>query len=277
MGASLAEALNVWYGGAVMYRSTALDPEQRFARNLYYADWGGGSLQYNRLESFNPYGETTIGNIEKYVLSFFENASSVAWDMDNSVFTFKDANAVAKFYPNNVLEFADYKPQRGQAAETFTAAYAAAAGMLQKDKGIVNEYYLSGYEQSGNGWFFTFDYTVNGFPVFISQSLSRSLSQSLHGDAEMTHMIEVEVQNDKVYKYKRYALGFEADPTSFAAKSTSFADTIEQALEGSLNAEENAQMPIQSVTFGYRADAVPQLSLQWLIYNENDMPLPSFE
>ena len=277
LGADLQAALNRQTAPSIVYYATALDEVPRFAGNMYYADWGSGSLLYNRAEAYSPYGEITIGNIERYVLAFFENPSWVVRDMDSNVFTYKDDNAVARYHPNNVLEFADYKARRAQSSNSFAAAYAAAVNMLQKDRGIVNEFYLSAYVQEGESWFFAFDYTVNGFPVYISQNLSHSLAMSLQGNAEMTHMIEVEVQYDRVYKYKRYGLSFMADAAAEGVKYTGFMRNIEQALEGSLAPDGESLLPIRSVVFGYRADGTTQLSLQWLIHDENGMPLPSFD
>ena len=281
LGADLRTALAAQPSADVIYRATALDEERRFAENMFYAEWGAGGLPYSRLQTYSPYGEITIGNIERFVLSFFEVPGDVMWDVDDSVFTYRDANAIVKYYPNNVLEFSNYRAYRGTATNSFATAYAAAVNVLQRDKGVLNEYYLSSYAQVGESWFFTFDYTVNGYPVFISQNLAQSLAQTQlqnqDARAEMSNMIEIEVQHDRVRKYKRYGLAFEVDSMSSAVKRTGFWQTIENALEGHAAAEGSSALPIRAAAFGYRADGTPQLSLQWLIYDESGMPLPSFD
>jgi len=262
---------------AVLYRSTAIGEwKTQFDKHMFFADWGKGALAYEKLRTFSPYGEITITNIEKFVSGFFDNPGGVVWDNDNDVLTYKGENAVAKYYPNNVLEYANYKANQGSVTNSFASAYTAAIGILKKDKGILNEYYLASYAQVGESWFFSFNYVVDGFPVFLSQNVSQSLWRELQ-QSGVAHMIEVEVQYDKVKKYKRYGLAFETDDTVRAAKRTGFFQTIENALEGTGHTDEDALLPIQEAMFGYREDGSGQLSLHWLIYDLDGVQLPVFD
>ena len=277
LGAELREAVAAQPAAATRYQNTALDESGRFTEDMFYAVWGDRGQAYNRLQTYSPYGEITIGNIERHALPFFEAPGGVMGDVDDSVFIYRDDNAIVKYHPNHMLEFSNYKLGPGSATNSFATAYAAAANLIQRDKGVVNEYYLAAYSQEGESWFFSFDYTVNGFPVFLSQNLSQSLAQSQTGGAEMTHTIEIEVQNDSVRKYRRYGLAFEVGPSARAVKQTGFWQTIENAMEGSLLVQEDAPLPVRDAVLGYRADGQGQLSLHWLIYDTNGMPLPAFD
>jgi len=258
------------------YNTVQVGGEDAPLQNIFYADWAEDSLPYQQIRTYGPFGEITITNIERIVLPFFETPGGVMWDVEPNGFTYRDDNAVAKYYSNDVLEFTDYKAHRGTVTNSFTSAFVAAANLLAKDKGIVNEYYLSSYMQEGDSWHLTFDYVCNGFPVFMSQSLSLSLTQNQPNTNVMTHMIEIEVRADKVYKYRRYLLGFEVDTTSTARKQTDFVQTVLNAHEG-LSLTKDAPLPVQSVMLGYRADGMPLLSLHWLIVDADGMPLPSYD
>jgi len=261
---------------SMLHYDTAIVSGGGIPKTVFYANWNSNGYPYQQLRTYGPFGEITIGNIERVVLPFFEMPSGVMWDVDNSVYTYRDNNAVAKYYPNDVLEFTDYKAHRGTVTNTFASAFVAAANMIAKDKGVVNEYYLSSYKQEGESWFLTFDYVMNGFPVFMSQSLSMNLSANQPNTATMTHMIEVEVQADKVYKYRRYGLAFEVDTMSLSTKQTGFMQTIGNAME-SPGLLEGEPLPVRTALLGYRADDMPQLSLQWLIVDEEGRSLPSYD
>ena len=274
LGSDISAALEALPLSALHYRAAAVSGGGS-PQTALYADWGDGALPYQQLRTYSPFGEITIPNVERIVVPFFETPSGVMWDVDSSVYTYKDSNAVAKYYPNDMLEFTNYTVHHGTITNSFASAYVAAANLLAKDKGVVNEYYLSSYEPKNDGWILTFDYIVNGFPVYMSQSLSLTLAQNQLNAAPMTHMIEVEVQSDRVYKYRRYGLAFEVETAALSHKQTGFTQTLENATEGIAPAAD-AALPLRSVLLGYRADGASSLSLQWLIVDESGMPLPSY-
>lgn len=221
---------------------------------IFPAFWDGSAYKYNNVTAFNPYGELTLANIEKYVDPFFDNPAAKQFQNKNDVYTFSDEKTVVYYYPNDVLECSVHQYFSSDVASSFISAFSVAMDLLAKDTTLDNDFYLSGYTQEQNGFVFKFNYCINDFPLYFSNDLRTK--------TEMDNMIEISVAKDSA-KYRRYISSYEInDMISYAGNdfySTLYALGVD-AESAELNGEE-----INLFDLGYKIDGSDILYLNWFI------------
>lgn len=178
--------------------------------SIYVPQWPEGLYSYNSLKQSNPFeknGETDISIIEKYANYFFDNYVTGS-DIShvNGIYTLSNDDIVVKYYDTGIFEYYNYDVGSSQTEQTLVEAYTISRNFIGKDKGIINDIYLSGAETRNDGLVFYYDYTVNNIPIKISDELAEQMG--------MTHSIEIVVNNGSVKRYKRYAVDFSVDTES---------------------------------------------------------------
>lgn len=222
---------------------------------VYPAFWDGESYSYNNIAASNPYGEITLANVERSVNSFFSNPAAKQFQNKAGVFQFSDAKTVVYYNPNSVLEYSVYQSYSNEVVTSFIESFSVAMTILAKDKTIVNDFYLSGYERNEDGFVFTFDYCVNNFPLYFSQSLRT--------ETEMNNMIEISVTKDSA-KYKRYVSVYELSETVSYARND-FVSASESTFAIASETAETDNDEINLFDLAYKIDGGDTLYLSWFI------------
>ncbi|MDR3090810.1 MAG: hypothetical protein LBU36_01240 [Clostridiales bacterium] len=210
---------------------------------------------YHPLYGSNPYispdGVLTLKSAQRTLSPLFGNASITQAEPDDAGYRYSsDANSVVKYNAAaNVVEYSDYSAAAKNAANTLPLNYAAAAAFLNADPALKTDRYLAGYDFDGSRYSFYFNYAVNDLPVFIPDSMKQDLG--------MSYMLEITVTRQKVVKYKKIALNFFSDESSFDAATLSYRDFSEPLSEGGGQPSD--------VKLAYKYDKFRQLTLSWFL------------
>lgn len=205
-------------------------------------------------------GGILLSGLEKYIDIFFDN-HAIKWDttIDN-IYTYKDDNTILKYYPNNVLEYINYKTTINKN----TNPYKIALDFLKKDINIKNEYYLKKYEKNNNGYVFYFDYKINNFPI--------SLSENIKNKTNMQSMIEITVSENKVYKYKRIIYDF-----YISKNASNWGVSFENAIKNLSKKLNIGLLKLKNINLSYNFNELNEIKLYWEIKLENKTYFESIE
>ena len=242
---------------------------QLFADNVFVPKWAGEVRLYPNVLAINPYmegGGLLIDKVEKKIDVFFDSPSAIRKHPidtgSDKIYNYNDANTVVKYYPSGVLEYDNYKAYGGQSAVSFATAYAVAVAFAQRDPVLINDFYLEEYTVDGNEWVLYFDFTIQGFPIILSEAASQAVG--------MSHPLEITVVNGHVTKYKHYAFNYEAVEPITAAGLVSYQENIQRILPANTeNSMESAGF-IRGLGLVYsRIDSNSPYSLFWRMTMEN--------
>lgn len=160
----------------------------------------GNHFDVNKITSINPLesaGGILLAESEKYMDIFFDNPLTKTSSFINDTYTYNDDNVVVKYYTNGVLEYSNYKKQLSQSQEN---TYKTAIDFLARDTHLKNEFYLQDYKIEDDKTTFYFNYKINNFSIILSQNMLDKTN--------MKSMIEIEIQNGIVSKYKKMIYDF---------------------------------------------------------------------
>lgn len=243
-------------GGQLHYSSSIRNNYDISTSNLFIAEFEEG-YSFGSLSMNTPYGEILRSEVEEYVEGFFNNSAGSNFANLQDVFTFSSAYEVVRYYPENVLEYSN--SAAGNAGDPgLDGAYSAAYKMLGKDTALVNDIYLSSYEQDDEGYTFYFDYLAEGFPVVFMTDLLEQLGLTQLG---LTHPIEIRVEGGAVMKYKRYICQFTPSETGLTNASNDFINMIENVLTLKDMEEDDTRVDFVSLAYVAEEEAI----LNWYI------------
>ncbi|MFI3230831.1 MAG: hypothetical protein R3Y29_04685 [bacterium] len=183
----------------------------------------------NTISAKNPLeiaGSILLTESEKYVDMFFEVPATKTTSSINDIYTYSDENVVVKYYTNGILEYVNYKTQPSNNKKP----YEIAVEFLNRDTKIQNEFYLVDYNinQENNSYSFYFDYKLNGFPITLEQNLKQDLN--------MSSIIEIEVKNGVVSRYRRLIYDFYIESDYIIVKdSQNYSSYFNFVIETALN------------------------------------------
>ncbi len=247
----------------LVYVSSALSEYPLLSKNIFVPKWNDDNLKYAIIDSANPYivkEQLLLKTIEKKVDLFFDKPASKRSYTSNDVFTYGDEGIVVKYYPNDVLEYYDYRTPQKQTSANFESDYYVAKNFLQKDVLVTNEFYLSSYEGDETKNIFCFDYAVNNF--------SMKLSPSVANDISMRHPIEITVENGRVRKYRKLTYSFSVNENVNELALLDFEGSMEMFqpinVKNNEDGEEEATL-FDDASFCYNIDAGKQLMLYWFL------------
>ncbi len=216
----------------------------------------GEGIDYNIVNLNNPYlskGQLLLNTVEKQVDLFFDKPASKWSGTANGAFTYSDENIVVKYYPTDILEYSDYRSHDKKSSPSFMADYRAAVNFLAKDKTVVNDYYLADYISGEDRSVFYFNFTVNNFPLVISNNIKSK--------AQITYPIEVVVENEWVKKYKKLAYNYEPDKGVTETVSMDCLDSLNMLVPQ----ESIAGIRLENAQLGYNIDKSKQMTLYWFL------------
>jgi len=174
-------------------------------KNFFIPAWDEKGCYYVLGKTATDYYDSSVG-VEKSViranlLPFFDNPSAV-YDATTDVIASGDENTIVKYYSNDVLEYTSYKWD--SKTTDLLDDYAAALDFIAKrDVAMVNEIYLSHYNDEQNGErHFYFDYVVNDLPVVFSDRLKSAVKE------QTANGIKVVLKEGNLVGYTRLAYNF---------------------------------------------------------------------
>jgi|GEM_PF-4579518 len=237
--------------------------DDRFKYGFLSATWEDGTdYNYPQLFHYLPYeegGGLTLPNVEKKVKFLFKN-NTVMSDLVNGVYTFREGMTTVKYLPNNVLTYSDSSVVSGKSENSFISAFSAAVNMLKSDKTLVNEWFLAGYEENNGIWTFFFDIALNDFPLRMTTNFIYEIN--------MSHVIQIQIENDRVTKYSRLVYNF-YEQNEFVSAFKTFI-TAYTELHGEPNEKIAKADLCYSLAYEFSSLSVPSLKLSWFFATENE-------
>lgn len=204
-------------------------------------------------------GGLLLDYIQRKVDVFFGGAGSKWASSTAQIFTYSDEDTVCKYFPAesqnglDVLEYANYKVIDRRIMTMLWQDYNAAMRFISRDTAIANEFYLAAVEETGNRRSFYFNCAVNDLPVYISYMNA--------GQTGLAYPIEIVVENGVVTRYRKLVYKFTASGAGVTA-----ATTFENVLNDLLTVGESpADVPLDAVTLGYKADTNSGMVLYWFL------------
>lgn len=112
------------------------------------------------IQYVSPIGTLSLSAVNPHISFLFPNPAAISQASINGIFTYSDNRRVARFFPNNVVEF-NAIPNPGPLGD-FAQSLLVAFDMISGDS-IGNGIILSHYEHNADSgrWHFYFDYTLN--------------------------------------------------------------------------------------------------------------------
>jgi hypothetical protein len=174
-GSFFDEATHYFYGGT-FFRRGGEPPLSHFRVSNPYV---------------NPYNELLLSFVRDQVEGFFNNPSLIR-TIGGDVWVFSDVNAVVRYHDTHVLEYTSYRAVDRSAPSRFVDNFAVAASFVARDALVVNEAYLAGYSEEGNGrHVFYFNFVAGNKPLILEES-----------------PVKVTVEHGTVMHYQRTAYQF---------------------------------------------------------------------
>ncbi len=205
------------------YISTKQSGFNIFNDTVFVPQWSQNHYEYTPVTMKNPFSSSStelLAAVETTTESFFtDHTSKTASEDANGVISLSTSNIIVKYYPSGVLEYFNYSRSDNNVQQTLPSAYFACRRFLDNDKSLNTNIFLSEVVINSRGLTFSFDYSVNDMPVYLSPSLKNEI--------EMKHSIEVYVENGAVKKYRRYARDF--------VPQTEASDKVEIDFLGAMN------------------------------------------
>lgn len=241
------------------YVSTGQSGFKIFKRNVFVPQWTD-HLSYSTLQRTNPFEKDGVINrvaLENSVDGFFKNFAA-DWNTkdEHGVFTFSDENVVVKYHPEGILEYYGYGIYGDEKGGSTAIGYQVCKRFMDNDKSLNTGVYLSDVQVRSNETIYYFDYTVNDFPVILSEDLRRSIAAE--------HAIEIVVRNNRVKKYRRYAYNFIAKPEKNAIVNIDFLMALNQCiLEYQQMEGQHIVTEVDNIKLGYFVEKTGNIKLKW--------------
>ncbi len=134
---------------------------------------------------------------------------------------------------------------------------------MNNDTSLETETYLSDVEINGNEILYYFDYTIDNYPVLLSEAVQKEF--------DMPHAIEFCVRGNSVRKYKRYAHNFKAVDIKDKEISVEFLGALDQAIEQyQINHEELEVKEVEDMYLAYFVEPNFTVTMKWIteLYHE---------
>jgi len=167
-----------------------------FDKNIFLPMWRGNTFSFYDVIMQNSFVDQP--NIRANITSFFENPNAVWGSRRYGVYIFGDANQVVRYFDNDTLEFVSHR--QGLSPLGLEADFDIAVSFINRDPLVVNDFYLTRFEEDYNKRVFYFDYIVENFPIILSESFKAKTG--------LNHALEVTVENGIVTRYRKIAHNF---------------------------------------------------------------------
>lgn len=249
------------------YVSTKQSGFNLFRDSVFVPQWKEDSLPYRSVMEINPFMKD--GSINRYFLensvdSFFKNLEA-DWNRvdETGTFIFSDETVVVRYYPKGILEYYSYGTYDTEIKTDIVTGYQICKNFMNNDTSLETETYLSGIEINGNEIVYYFDYTVDNYPILLSEAVQKEF--------DMPHAIEFCVRGNSVRKYKRYAHNFKAVDIKDKEISVEFLGALDQAIEQyQINHEELEVKEVEDMYLAYFVETNFTVTMKWIteLYQE---------
>jgi len=248
----------------IIYNSSILSGHDFGSRNVFIAGFTEEGYRYPILNIVNPYAENELlmNVIEQHINVFFENPSAKRSFMgEHNVYTYVDGTTVVRYFQNNVLEYSKYRT--GVSEVGLIRSFNIALNFIESDAFVVDEFYLAGFEQIDNEFFFYFDYVIENLPLILpDEYIGRDLPS---GHTTINHAIEVTVREGLVVNYRKIVYNFIPDTISHRTRLD-----FESVLPGILAPLNETEESISSIVLGYKIEQSQTANLYWAIHYSSD-------
>lgn len=175
-----------------------------FRTNIFLPRWRGQEYEYNMVRILNNHYEIqpTVSAVGRNLYMFFENPAAVWSNIRDNIFIYSDENIVVQYFQNGVLEYINYR--HGTTQGDLLSDFDVATRFLSSDTMVINETFLAGFTEAENKRVFYFDYVINNFPIIFTDRFKQDM-----GLTDLSHAIEITVQNGIVTRYRKIAYSFE--------------------------------------------------------------------
>lgn len=242
-------------GEDIYYISSVQNGFEIFKNNTFIPRWDGQSVSYSYVSPNLQYDGEDKTLLESQVNQFFDNPAG-KWSANvNGVLNYSDESTVVKYYPEGVLEYSNYSTGYQTTENDFYTNYLACLAMLEKDKGIGNEYYLRDFRLKGGQYVMYFGYKVNNSPVVMSDELKEKTG--------MDDYIEFSASYGRVSRYKRYCVVYSCENGESLKASCDFLYAVDDVYN---ELDESSEPKIDSLSLSYIDNGDNnRMSLWWII------------
>ncbi len=233
-------------------------------RNLFLPQWANLPYHYSSLQelaAFEKDGVVSRVDIENTVKGFFGNFS-VDWSTkdESGNFIFSDNQTVIKYFADTrVLEYYSYEAYGNDNNNIgLLEGYQISCNFLENDTSLTTDVFLADIEKKSNETIYYFDYAVDHLPVNLSVAMQDKIGSR--------HAIEVTVRNQRVKKYQRYMVNYEAASTQDMELDIQFIDALDEANKTyQETVEEKVITDVKNISLGYYVDLTGNIGLKWFV------------
>ena len=233
-------------------------------RNLFLPQWAQLPYRYSQLKAipaFEKDGAVSRVDMENTLKGFFGNFS-VDWSTkdEGGTYIFSDNQTVVKYFPETrVLEYYSYEAYGNDKNNTgILEGYQISCNFLENDTSLATNIFLADVEKKNNETVYYFDYAVEHLPVELSAALQDRIGSG--------HAIEITVRNQRVKKYQRYMVNYEAMSTKDRELNVQFIDALDEANKTyQAMVEEKVITDVKNISLGYYADLTGEIDLKWFV------------
>ncbi|MDD3393901.1 MAG: hypothetical protein EOM28_00620 [Clostridia bacterium] len=233
-------------------------------RNLFLPQWAELPYYYSALRedpSFEKDGAVSRVDMENTVKGFFKNFS-VDWSTkdEGGDFIFSDSQTVVKYFPETrMLEYYSYEAYGNDSNNTgLLEGYQISCNFMENDTSLSTDIFLADIEKKSNETIYYFDYAVDDLPVNLSAALQDKIGSK--------HAIEVTVRNQRVKKYQRYVVNYEATGKKDLKLNVQFIDALDEANKTyQTTVEEKVITDVKNISLGYYVDLTGEIGLKWFV------------
>lgn len=223
-----------------------------FQHNVFVPQWSQSAYAYPRLKSTPvAQGETMEEAVAAAAAGFFATYDTPVMTVDeNGMYVLNGEEAIVRYDPDGVLEYYGYGEGQGE-GQTLSTAYHACKSFMKKDGTLSQNVYLSDVQLKSDGLLFCFDYFWEEMPILLSESLCQ--------EKNITHAVEVMVEQNRVTRYRRYAVSFAEGEE----------DQVEvdfvYAMNETISAATQTITAMDDIYLGYVEDGSGDLGLTWFV------------
>lgn len=230
-----------------------------FNQNIFLPTWREQGYIYNSVNIYNNHyeGKPLLPLVGRNLYMFFDNPASVWQDNRNGILTYSDENIVVQYFPDNTLEYINYR--QGTTQGDLVSDFDTAIRFINRDTMVINEFYLSNYIEENNRRIFYFDYVINNLPIVLTKDFLHDISIT-----DLEHAIEVTVENGIVTRYRKIAYSFELNQHETSMINTDLINIV-----NNIGNEE-----VLNIYFGYNKlrnieeNNIGSVSIEWIIENK---------
>lgn len=224
-----------------------------FQNNVFVPQWSQSTYPYQRLQQVKKAAEAEEMAEEAATAAagFFATYDTpVATIDENGMYVFTGEEAIVRYGTDGMLEYYGYGESNAD-GQTLSTAYYVCKQFMERDATLPEAIYLSDVQLKSDGLLFCFDYYWKEMPI--------ELSESLCTEKNISHAVEVMVEQNKVTRYRRYVVQYEADEEDWVEVDFVY------AMNETISAAQETITAMDDIYLGYVEDGSGDLGLCWFV------------